>query len=450
MLLEGDTIAALSTPPGRGAIAVLRMSGPAAFEIAQRVVKRWPDAPRQVVLTTLYDATDNQAIDQVLITRFDPPGSYTGESLVEISTHGGKIVPAAVLRVLLLAGAREARPGEFTQRALLNGKVDLLQAEGIGELIDARTEAHRRIALTHVEGSLSLVLAELQQKMLELEALLAYDLDFPDEDDGPLPRVRVHNASQEILATLDNLLATAELGQIAKRGATVVIAGVPNAGKSSLFNALAGEQRAIVTEHPGTTRDALEVVLDDEIIPLRLVDTAGLRDTSDTLEQLGIEVSLRHLASAVVVLVCGERREDIKNASERVRATGSTGTLLRVRTKTDRHPGDRLCEDELAVSTVERTGLKELVEKVRATVQEHLGGVEPLVPVITRARQQVALEAARHEMRAFVNAWDDDALPGIVAAVHVRSAVHAMYELIGRIDTEAILGSVFERFCVGK
>ena len=450
MVLDGDTIAAISTAAGRGAIAVVRLSGPAAHEIARRMIAQWPEMPRKATLTTLYDPVAGERVDQALIIRFDAPHSYTGEPMVEISCHGGLSVPAAVLRVLLHAGARNARPGEFTQRAVLNGKVDLLQAEGIAELVDARTDAHRRIALSQVEGSLSVVLAQLQQKMLELEALLAYELDFPEEDDGPLAQVRVQGSARDILATLQKLLATTIIGQVAKSGATVVIAGLPNAGKSSLFNALAGEQRAIVTEYPGTTRDALEVVLDDDRFPLRLIDTAGLRDTSDIIERLGIEVSIGHFSNAMAILACGERREDIDEVIRRVRDAGTTAQLLRVRTKADLHPSWKPTEDEIVVSAVQRVGLGELVEGIRQVIASRIGTLEPLLPVITRARQQVALEHARDEIVAFVEAWDSGRLPSIVAAVHVRSAVHALHELIGRIDSDAILGAVFERFCVGK
>jgi len=450
MLLDGETIAAISTARGRGAIAVLRVSGPSAFEIVRKVVRHWPVSPRHAVLTTLFNPTDDQTIDQVLITRFDAPRSYTGEPMVEISSHGGVVAPAAVLRVLLLEGAREARPGEFTQRALLAGKLDLLQAEGIGELVDARTEAHRRIALTHIDGGLSQVLNELQQKLLNLEALLAYDLDFPGEDDGPLPKSTVQQAARDIANVLEKLLATVRVGQVAQHGAPVVIAGMPNAGKSSLFNALAGEQRAIVTEHPGTTRDALEVVLDDDRTPLRLIDTAGLRDTNDAIEQLGIEVSLKHLATAIVVLACGETAEDIDETTRRVQHTGTIATLLRVRTKADRLEIQPTRSDEIAVSSVQRTGLRELFDEMRRAVDARQGDIELTTPIITQARQQVALQEALKEIEAFQHAWNTESLPGIVAAVHVRSAVHAMNELIGRIDTEAILGAVFERFCVGK
>lgn len=450
MLLDGDTIAAISTATGRGAIAVLRVSGPEAFTIVQRVVVRWPESPRTAVLTTLRNPVDSQAVDQVLITRFDAPKSYTGEPMVEISTHGGLAVPSAALRALLLAGAREARPGEFTQRALLAGKLDLPQAEGIGELVDARTEAHRRIALHHADGSLSRSLGDLRHQMLNVEALLAYDVDFPSEDDGPLPRRTVQEAAARVTALLEKLLATVEAGLIAQHGATVVIAGVPNAGKSSLLNALSGEQRAIVTEHPGTTRDAIEVILDDEVVPLRLIDTAGLRDTTDTIERLGIEVSLKHLATATVVLVCGEDETDVDEATRRVQDAGTKGTIVRVRTKVDRHDRKQLRADEIAVSAVERNGLRELLDEIRRVIQARIGDIEPLTPVITRTRHRIALEQALGEMRAFQNAWHSELLPTVVAAVHVRSAIHAMNELIGQIDTESILGAVFARFCVGK
>jgi len=450
MLLDGDTIAAISTANGRGAIAVLRVSGPAAFTIVRQVVLRWPESPRSAVLTTLRNPIDNHAVDQVLVTRFDAPRSYTGEAMVEISTHGGIAVPPAALRALLLAGARQARPGEFTQRALLAGKLDLPQAEGIVELIDARTEAHRRIALQHADGSLSQSLSDLRQQMLNVEALLAYDVDFPTEDDGPLPRSAVQQAAAGVLALLEKLLSTVDAGQIAQHGATIVIAGVPNAGKSSLFNALAGEQRAIVTEHPGTTRDAIEVVLDDELVPLRVIDTAGLRDTNDATERLGIEVSFRHLATATVVLVCGEEDEDISETVRRVQEAGTIGALVRVRTKVDRPSRNQPRVGEIAVSAVERTGLRELLEEIRRVIRTRIGDIEPLTPVITRTRHRVALEQALVEMRAFQNAWHNDVLPSVVAAIHVRSAIHAMNELIGQIDTEAILGAVFARFCIGK
>ena len=190
--------------------------------------------------------------------------------------------------------------------------------------------------------------------------------------------------------------------------------------------------------------------MDDERLPLRLIDTAGLRDTHDTIERLGIEVSVRHLSNAVVVLACGERGADIDEVIRRVQDTGTMARLLRVRTKADLHPGHVPTEGEIVVSSVQRVGLGGLVEGIRNAVGERLALVEPLLPVITRARHQVALEQARDEIVAFAEAWDNEALPGIVAAVHVRSAVHALHELIGHIETDTILGAVFERFCVGK
>ncbi|MBV6520032.1 MAG: tRNA modification GTPase MnmE [Gemmatimonadaceae bacterium] len=450
MLLDNDTIAAVSTAHGRGAIAILRLSGPEAFEIARRVLRRTPQTGRSVVLTTLLDPDSGETIDRVLATRFDPPHSYTGEPLVELSTHGGSAVPAAAMRVLLQQGARQARPGEFTQRAFLAGKLDLVQAEGIAELVDAETEAHRRIALSQVDGGLSRLLDELQRQMLGVEALLAYEIDFPGEDDGPLSRQAVGESAAEVVRVIEKLLGTVEIGQIAKKGASVVIAGVPNAGKSSLLNALAGEERAIVTDQPGTTRDAIEVVLDDPTIPLRLIDTAGLRDTSDAVERLGIEVSHRHLFSASVILACGENRSDIEDALEHIRSTGATGIVLTVHTKSDLSWDSDPVPGAIAVSARNRTGLSELTGEIRRAVQSRFVHTEPMYPVITRTRQRMALDEALAEMHAFQDEWAKGDLPPVIAAVHVRSAVHALNELIGKIDTEAILGAVFERFCIGK
>jgi tRNA modification GTPase len=253
---------------------------------------------------------------------------------VELCTHGGAAVPAAVLAALVRAGAREARPGEFTQRAVLNGKLDLVQAEAVGDLVDARSGAMRRAALAQLDGGLSRRVAALRDELVGLEALLAYDVDFPEEDDGPVPRGRVLAAAAALVAALDRLLATAPAGEAVREGATVVIAGPPNAGKSALFNALLGRARALVTSVPGTTRDAIEAVVDAGRWPLRLVDTAGLRETDDVVERLGIEVSERYLAEAELVLACGATDGELAHAVARVRAL-TAAPVLAVRTKAD-------------------------------------------------------------------------------------------------------------------
>ncbi|NUQ21276.1 MAG: GTP-binding protein, partial [Gemmatimonadaceae bacterium] len=315
-----DTIAALATPPGRGALAIVRMSGAESDRIAARLIDPWPPVARTATLATLRDPASGEVLDQALVTRFERGRSFTGEPMVELSTHGGLVTSALVLGALLAAGARQALPGEFTRRAVANGKLTLTQGEAIGDVIDATSRAAQRVALATLDGGLARRVHALRDALLEVEALIAYDIDFPEEDDGPISPARIVAAVTNVSAMLDSLLATAPVGELVREGAIVVFAGPPNAGKSSLFNALLGQVRALVTPIPGTTRDAIEAVIDGRSWPLRLVDTAGLRDTVDPLERLGIEVSERYLERAQVVLACGEGSEEIAATRARIAA----------------------------------------------------------------------------------------------------------------------------------
>ena len=286
-----DTIVAQATVGARSALAVIRLSGPAAHRIGAELLTPWRSTPRLAYLSMLRDPLSGHEIDRGIVTVYAGPASYTGEDMIELSLHGGEVGPALAMNALLASGARSALPGELTRRALLNGKLDLLQAEAIADLIDARSRAMHDVALTQLAGHLSARLSALRNEIIEVEALLAYDVDFPDEDDGPVAASRIEQAARAVLASIDALLATANTGEMIRRGAAVVIAGAPNAGKSSLFNALVGTRRAIVTDIPGTTRDALEAMIDIAQWPVRLVDTAGLRASSDMVERLGIEVA---------------------------------------------------------------------------------------------------------------------------------------------------------------
>ncbi|MBX6333091.1 MAG: tRNA uridine-5-carboxymethylaminomethyl(34) synthesis GTPase MnmE, partial [Gemmatimonadaceae bacterium] len=329
-----DTIVAIATPPGRGALAVLRVSGRDAYAVASRVLTPWRAEARRAYLASLCDPATGRVIDRPVVTVYAGPRSYTGEDLVEVSVHGGAVVPALALGAMLAAGAREALPGEFTRRAVANGKMDLLQAEAIADLVDAQSRAMHSVAVDQLEGSLSRRIASLRESLLQLEAMIAYDIDFPDEDDGPISRSEVAAAAERVIGALDALLGTAHTGEVVRRGAVVVIAGAPNAGKSSLFNALVGSTRAIVTDVPGTTRDAIEAVLDVGAWPVRLVDTAGLREASDVVERLGIEVSERYLRGADVVLACGDDDAQLAETIQRVEQL-SPAAIIPVRTKCD-------------------------------------------------------------------------------------------------------------------
>ena len=445
-----DTIVAVASATGRGAVALVRLSGPNAFAIAARHVGSLPSEPRVAHLCKVFHGEEK--LDNALITLFPAPNSFTGDDTIEISTHGGYLVPGSIVAALISSGARQALPGEFTRRAVLNGKLDIIQAEAIGDLIDASSSAMQRTAINQLDGGLSRRLLDMRNELIELEALIAYDVDFPDEDDGPIPRARIEQASELVLNSLDRLLATAPVGELVREGAVVVIAGPPNAGKSSLFNALLGRSRAIVTEIPGTTRDALEAVIDGGKWPIRLVDTAGLRETEDRIERLGIEVSERYLDSAQVVLACADSLGSLEHTRTLV-TRRTNAPVIAVRTKVDLvSNGEQMPQlpDGIAVSAETGAGLPELLVAIDSAIDQHQGSIASDLPILTRARHRKALDVARSEVADFVDAWRAEKLPATVAAVHLRTAVTELEELIGAFEVDDVLDRVFSSFCVGK
>jgi tRNA modification GTPase len=437
-----DTIAALATPPGRSALAIIRVSGDGAFEVARRVITGFKPEPRRATLGWFRDA-QGQPIDRGIYTVYSRPHSYTGEDLVELSCHGGLLVPSRLLGALHAAGARPAAPGEFTRRAVLNGKLDLVQAEAVGDLIDATAPAQASAALRQLDGSLSQRLAALRESLVEVQALLSYDIDFPEEDDGAVPPERIADRIAEVSAQIRQLVATAPSTERFREGALMVFAGRPNAGKSSLFNALLGSDRALVTEIPGTTRDAIEAHTDFLGWPVRLADTAGLWDSPDIIDRLGVEVSRRYLAAADLVLLCVEAGRE---PAEDELAIARERPALVIRTKADltSMPGVGL-----AVSAVTREGLDRLRRAAAERVFADRMNLADLEPALTRERHRVALGRAE---RALVEALPHLGRAGdaVLAAHHVRDATTALEELLGVVDIEEVLDRVFGSFCVGK
>ena len=445
-----DTIAALATPPGRGAISLVRLSGPAAHEIASRLVDPWPLDARRATLCRIVSADGSRLLDQALVTSFVSPDSFTGEDLVEISGHGGHYVPALLMESLISRGARQALPGEFTRRAVLNGKLDVTQAEAIGDLVDARSGAMHKAALAQLDGGLSRRIAALRSQLIGVESLIAYDIDFPEEDDGPISRERVSSEVEVLLMSLDALLGTIPLGEIIREGAVVVIAGLPNTGKSSLFNSLLGQSRAIVTDIPGTTRDAIESFLETAHWPLRLVDTAGLRESTDVVERIGIEVSEKYLSWANAVLACGDTDESLSLTLAALEGK-TTAPIIPVRTKSDLSlPGTEVAGDAVSVSAETGEGLSALLEKIDDILSTSAGSMIVDTPILTRSRHIHGITQARSEVAAFGAAWKEGSLPAPVAAVHLRAAAVALESLIGAVSTEDVLDRVFSSFCVGK
>jgi tRNA modification GTPase len=449
--LLSDPIVALATPPGRGALALIRLSGAGAFALGARCLHPFHPEPARVVFRArLAHPVTGEPVDDVLAACFPSPRSYTGEDVVEISTHGGLVVPAAAVAALAAAGARPAQPGEFTRRAVLNGKMDLLQAEATADLIDAGSPAQRRRALQQLDRGLSDRLGALRQEILDLEALIAYDIDFPDEDEGPVSESRVRRAWSVVRGRVGELLRTAPEGERLREGALLVIAGRPNAGKSSLFNALLGAERAIVTEIPGTTRDAIEAHAVIDGFPFRLVDTAGLRQSDDRVEKLGIEVSRKYLAAADLVLFCEQGDEGRGTGDgDRDRFLGAcTAPVVSVRTKADLLPVPRP-PSPVPVSVVTGEGLPELRRRLAEVAFGQLLALGDVEPVVTRARHRAALERAATELDGFWGAREAG-VDAAAAATHLRAAVTALDDLIGVVTPDDVLDRVFGTFCVGK
>jgi tRNA modification GTPase len=438
-----DPIAAIATPPGRAALAVIRLSGDGAFIIAGRVIAGFQSShARQATLATFHDH-DGQPIDRGVYTVYPGPRSYTGEDLVELSCHGGLLIPSRLLAALHAAGARPAAPGEFTRRAVLNGKLDLVQAEAVGDLIDAAAPVQAAAALRQLEGGLSRRLASLRESLIEVQALLSYHIDFPEEDDGPVPPERIVSQVDGVASRIKHLVATAPSGERLREGALMVFAGRPNAGKSSLFNALLGSERALVTEIPGTTRDTIEAHTDFLGWPVRLADTAGLWNAPERIDRLGVEVSRRYLAAADLVLLCVEAGREMGDDESAIAAARPS---LVVRTKADLTPEPG---EGFPVSAVTGQGLGILRRAAAEQVFSDRINLTDLEPALTRERHRVALARAQSALAAAAPHLGRNG-DAVLAAHHVREATTALDELLGAVDIEEVLERVFSSFCVGK
>jgi len=442
------TIAAIATAPGVGAISVIRVSGATAGEVVSRCFSRHRKllkSPRLAVMGQI-TAEDGTPIDEVLAFYYPAPASFTGEHVIEISGHGGLYVTQAVLNRLLECGASAAMPGEFTQRAFLNSKLDLTQAEGIMDIISAQSDLALKAAQNQLMGSIQKVTQELRDSLISVTAHLEAYIDFPEDDIDPDTGEGLIQNLRSMITQCQELLSTSYTGKLLREGARVVLCGQPNAGKSSLLNQLLGYERAMVSDIKGTTRDTLEELVDIQGLPVKFIDTAGLRETEEVLERQGVERARREIESADLVI---ELIDGTLDPTEVERAAiGSSSRRLTILNKGDLGFHSDWGTVDLRISCT----AEDSAQKVKEAIYQSLLDGQSLTGsslIAINARHQACLQQLVQGLESAVSELQTSTDPELIA-LSLREALQSIGELTGRIDTEEVLGEIFAQFCIGK
>ena len=448
-----DTIAALATPQGVGAIGVIRVSGSKAIELVDQLFpsKKLLEQPSHTLHVGLLKQ-NSIVLDEVVVALFKAPRSYTGENVVEISCHGSHYVQEQILQSLISQGIRIAKPGEFTQRAFLNGKLDLVQAESVADLIASNTEASKRNALQNMRGGFSNIIKQLRDQLLSFSALIELELDFSQEDVEFADRSQLFNLLGEATIQVRQLLQSFRLGNVIKNGVQVAIIGKPNAGKSTLLNTLLQEDRAIVSDIAGTTRDTIEEVLNINGVLFRLIDTAGIREhTSDVIESIGVEKSLAKMREADVVLylydVTQTTAEELQTVTAQLQREGIE--YLLVGNKADNEGIALLPQDEhtIYISAKNGQGIEQLQQKLFTLAVSET--VEKDQAVVTNARHVDALQKIENSLQDIQDGLRNG-LPGDLVALDIRHCLHYLGAISGEVTNEDQLDYIFSKFCIGK
>lgn len=491
-MFENDTIAAISTPYGTGAIAIVRMSGRDAFAIASSILKC--PVPfneiksRRVVRGKAIDPGSGETVDDVLVVKMAAPSTYTGEDTVEINCHGGIVVQRRILGLLLKHGARPAEPGEFTKRAFLNGRMDLSQAEAVSDLICAKTELSSKAAIRQLEGRLSSMLKKVRRSLVSILASIDATIDYPDEDIEKITGQEADEEVRRVISQLQELISQHEKGKILREGITAVITGMPNVGKSSLLNRLAGEERAIVTDIPGTTRDIIEEYISIKGIPVRILDTAGITETADRVERIGVERAMKTMEEADLVILMLDAGKGLRDEERQLLKKVSGKRHIIVINKIDllsgvspggTSPGETVLShipgfegiggadgidsiddidgidgiggvdgiDAIPASMLDGTGLDRLEDRISEMFLDEPADAGDIL--LTNARHKFLLEEAMESLERALLAYDEG-MPLDIMAIDIMDAADSIGAVTGESVAEEVINEIFSRFCIGK
>lgn len=458
-MFRSDTIAAISTPPGRGGIGIIRLSGPLALDIASAIFhneSRTPlDAPLRVHFGRVIDPATNESVDEALLTYFKAPHSYTGEDIVELSCHGSPVILRRALAMIVERGARISEPGEFTFRAFLNRRMDLSQAQAVRDCINAQTEYQARVATRQLEGALSKRLAPIKDALVEIIVHLESSVEFVEDDISPETSSALRRRVEQISESLKGIAASFTFGRFVKEGFDLAIVGRPNVGKSSVFNRLVGSDRAIVTELPGTTRDALYESTSIAGVPVRLIDTAGIRETSDVVERIGITRSRTAIADADITLLVLDASEPLTEDDRQLLRDVPSAYRLVAINKTDLPRrlddialADLVKRDVLSLSAATGEGFDGLIETLLARLSGEAAAERDDI-MITDARQHAAVTQAISQLEDARDLMMQGELEEVVL-LKLHGALQALGEITGETLTDDILGQIFSTFCIGK
>ncbi len=450
MIKQREPIVAIATPFGESAIGAIRLSGLGVLEkIKDLLIMKGEPKPRYAHFVKLKDQ-EGDILDEGIFIYYPSPKSYTGEDMVEIFLHGNPLILRKALELFLSKGIRLAEPGEFTKRAFLNGKIDLLQAEAVADIIGSKSERALKSAQRQLQGELSSFINSLRERLLEILAYVEADIEFSEEDIPTLSKEQLINLLKDIDQNIQKLLSTVKTGEFLRRGINLAIVGKPNVGKSSLFNALLGQERAIITPIPGTTRDFLQESLTLKGIPINLIDTAGIRHTEDPVEKIGVERSLQKLKSAHMVLFVVDGGKPLSEEDKNIYHMVKDLEHIVIINKIDLPIEEEVLKafpEAVKVSAVKKEGIEELKDK---TLQKLGVYISDGVQVYITLRHENLLKKSQEVIKSLINRLGLEELSPEIIMLDLREAINYLEEIVGLLTTEDILGSIFSRFCIGK